>query len=326
MKNSFTTEMVIQHKYCLLSKLAKNIGSLCIPNYLPILFICLTINLSPVSSYGEIVDVVSSPIIYSQNLEPLKTMIPAITARDIVFIDIEDCVVMPTAKMFSSASGERYFLRSLRNNIKHYKPLAKPLAVFYKSARFRLVDESWPKIVSALLQKTSYVFFLSQNNPGALHDIAAMEQLEHLLLTRLGVPTTTLKLGGEDYLKLIYAAYDYYLGVYYKGVILVGHIPVSLALKEIMYIQDFIPQRIVYISPLRNNLELMQTSAEAKKIPFYGIQYYGINAFSDVKSDDFMKLQKHFLMEKLKWLEDEQIEAVIEEKRNILREQNDISH
>lgn len=258
------------------------------------------------------------PITTSHTLTPIEAATEFLTPKSLVLIDIDDCIMTPSSVFFHANSNERRLIKQLEKQKSSFSPFTVSLESFYLNAKYQLVHPKWPDIVNRYKELTPYVFLLSSKTPGSFVSIEKMELLVYNHLRKLKIEPNNLTINGQQYLKMNYTGVDDYSSIYYQGIILHGDISPNLVAGDLMYLTNLLPDKILYISPQQKSLKEVQMLAKKRKISFQGIKYNGAYNREGVPNAKLIALQKRILLEKQRWLEDEQLIALIQ-KQNTKR-------
>lgn len=253
-------------------------------------------------------------IITTNTLEKAENATEFLTPKSIVLIDVEDCIITPSSNFFHANSNERRLINQMEKQQSSFSPYAISLESFYLNATYRLVDQKWPKIINKYKEQTPYVFLLSSKVPGDFLSIKKMEQLVYNHLLQLNIIPNNLTINGQQYLQMNYTGVNDYNSIYYQGLILHGQISPNLVLGDLMYLNNLLPNKILYISTNKKPLKEVQILADKRKIDFQGIQYHGVYNQDGIPNPKLISLQKRILLEKQRWLEDQQLVELIKKQ------------
>jgi hypothetical protein len=98
---------------------------------------------------------------------------------------------------------------------------------------------------------------------------------------------------------------------YYKGLFITGKNSKSKTLLN--YIRYLNTDTIVLIDDRKEHLDDVKQFCEAKSIKFIGIQFLGLQKIEDSPNPLVAIIQKKYLIEYKKWLEDEEAQQIINE-------------
>ena len=263
------------------------------------------------------IDILFTPIadiITTDKISTAYQTLPLITPKTVILIDIDEAITTPASNFFRITNAERRLVSNMQRRMFTYEPFREAIESFYRNAKYRLVNPHWPNLINKFKQATPYIFLLSNKFPGSFGTIKNMELLEYWRLKQLGIEPTNLKLNQQDYVKMHYTGVNDYSAVYYKGIILRGNTSPNLIMRDIMYSKDFIPEKILYISSNIRSLKEVKHLAKGRLIPFQGIKYNEVFTLKGKSDPRFITLQKRILLEKKRWLDDDQLLELLKQQ------------
>lgn len=267
-------------------------------NRIFIIFFLLTI---PVAN----AQIIPTYTINSTTIQKIDTLFDKDT---IVFIELDEVLVMPKSKMFYyNDNPNRLFIQNLINLSNQDDRYLNTLIKWYQTRQLRLVEDGWLDFINDLEKRDVAVYGLCSM---PIH-LPNVEQTRFLELQKLGVKFTD-KIQDKDVLEL--ARQNAWSSVFYHGIVYTGPFSKSQTLLDLIKITNISPKKIVVFGKIRSELEMLEYSPlKTFRIDIYSILYMGARQFIDKPNPQVVQLQQRTLLEKGKWLEDDEAEEMLKQ-------------
>ena len=263
---------------------------------LPILFLIFTINNS---AQGEI------NTTDSINSHTIKNLNELIDENTVVFIEMDDVLVMPKSKMFYYGDNPyRLFINDLVTLSKQNPGYLNQIISWYQARKIMLIEDEWPGFINNLKQRKIPVYGLCAM-PIQLQNI---EQKRFMELKELGIIFTD-KVNGKEEIEI--EKNEGWSSVFYHGIIFTGPFSKSRTLLDFIKVTNISPKKLVVFDKAKYELQLIEKEFQGFRISFYGIMYEGAKKFTDKADPKVIRLQQKTLLEQRKWLEDSEAEKLI---------------
>jgi hypothetical protein len=263
------------------------------------LFIILLVLAFCSSAKGEIITTYSIDSITIKDIDKL------IDKDTIVFVELDEVLVMPKSKMFSYGENPyRLFISNLVTLAKGDSRYLSLIAIWYQMRKLMLVEEQWKNFINKLKKRGIPVYGFC-TMPLHLQNI---EQKRFLELKELGIIFTE-KINDKDVMEIDKT--EEWSSNFYHGIIFTGAFTKSKTLLNFIKITNISPKKIMVFDKIRYELESIERAFTRFRINFYGILYWGARQVTDTQDSNVIRLQQKTLIEKGKWLEDNEAEVLI---------------
>lgn len=228
-----------------------------------------------------------------------------IPENSIIFVDIDDTIITPVSKTFRRAPYNQLIddIKKAKSQYKNYEEIVSNWRLQRKAM---LIDSNWPDVLLELKTKHK-VYGLTKMDTGKFGNINSMEEWRYNELQSLNIRFSedhTVPQGSIN------------SASFYKGLFITGNNSKSQTISH--YLQYFNTDTFVMIDDREEHLEDIKQFCDKNSIKFIGILFNGLEKFQDIPKHDVVLLQKKYLIENAKWLEDEEAEKMIEQNLPIL--------
>ena len=242
---------------------------------------------------------------YSINSTTIQKIDKLIDKDTIVFVELDDVLVMPQSKMFYYGDNpHRLFINTLIALAMENSIYLNRIATWYQMRKVRLVEDCWQNFINNLKKRNIPVYGLC-NMPIQLQNI---EQKRFLELKELGVEFTD-KINNTNIMEI--AKKEDWSSQFYYGIIFTGPFNKAQTLIDFIKVTNISPKKIVVFNKNKNDLEMIQRLFYRFRIDFYSILYLGAKQFTQMPDSNVVKLQQKMLFEDNKWLEDDEAESLL---------------
>lgn len=242
---------------------------------------------------------------YSINSSTIQKIDKWIDKDTIVFVELDEVLVMPRSKMFYyNDNPYRLFISNLislsNENSKYFAPLIK----WYQSRKIRLVEDGWQNFIEDLKKKNIPVYgFCSM--PIHLENIEAYRLKE---IEELGIKFTA-QVNGKDLVEI--NKQGGWKSVFFHGIIFTGPFSKSQTMLDFIKVTNISPKKILVFDKIKNDSQIMDKTLRRFRMEYYNILYLGAREFKDKPDPNVVVMQQRTLLEQGKWLEDEEAESIL---------------
>lgn len=188
---------------------------------------------------------------YSLNSTTIQKIDKLIDKDTIVFVELDDVLVMPQSKMFYYGDNPyRLFINTLIASAMENSIYLNRIATWYQMRKIRLVEDGWKDFINNLKKRNIPVYGLC-NMPIQLQNI---EQKRFLELKELGVEFTD-KINNTNIMEI--AKKEDWSSQFYYGIIFTGPFNKAETLIDFMKITNISPKKIVVFNKNKNDLEMI---------------------------------------------------------------------
>lgn len=216
----------------------------------------------------------------------------------IILLDVDDTLITPKASLFRIAPGELSAVDLIKQNPQTY-PNFKDIVSKWRAARkTMLVDSQWPAIIKEM-KKTHPVYALTKMDIGQFGVIESMEKWRHDELKSFGFEFSPLNISENK----IASCYD--------GIIMTGSYSKQETLKQYIHLLNS-PTHIIFVDDKLQYLEEVASFCDEHNIEYIGVHFCGVEKFKPHINPEIAIFQKKLLLNNEKWLEDEEVEKLID--------------
>lgn len=220
----------------------------------------------------------------------------------IVFIDIDDTIITPVAKIFRRAPYNK-LIDDIKQHKEQYPNYEEIISNWRLQRKIMLIDNDWPQLLSQLKQHTA-VYGLTKMDIGKIGNIPSMEEWRNLELTALDITFSNNPAIPEG--KANNGA------SFSNGLFMTGSNSKSQTIAQ--YWPYLKADGIVMIDDRLEHLQDIAQFCAQNSIDFTGILFNGLEALPEIPDPAVAHLQKHHLIEHAQWLEDAEAEALLKAK------------
>lgn len=244
---------------------------------------------------GEIITTYSIDSITIKNIDNL------IDKDTLVFIELDDVISIPKSKMFHYGNNPyRLFIPNLLTLSKDNSQYLNLIARWYQMRKLMLVEDGWKNFINDLKKRKIPVYGLA-TMPIHLQNI---EQKRFLELKELGIIFTD-KINDKNIMEI--DKQDGWSSSFYHGIIFMGPFSKAKTLLNFIKISNISPKKIIVFDKVKYELETIERAFNSFRIDFYSILYWGANQVISIQDPEVIQLQQKALLEKGKWLEDNEV-------------------
>ncbi len=242
---------------------------------------------------------------YSIDSITIKNLDNLIDENTVVFVELDDVLVMPKSKMFYYGDNPyRLFIYELFSLSKTNPQYLNLIVKWYQMRKLMLVEEGWQNFIETLKKRKIPVYGLC-TMPIQIQNIEPKRFLE---LKELGI-TFTEKVNDKDIIEI--DKKEDQASLFYRGIIFTGPSAKANSLLNFIKVTNISPKKIVVFDNSKSELQTIESNFYRFRINFYSILYLGPRKFVDTPDPNVVRLQQKILFEQEKWLEDEEAEALL---------------
>jgi hypothetical protein len=219
--------------------------------------------------------------------------------------------------MFRTKSEDKNFIGNLyvadrRND--------ETISTYFKNRKVTLVSDKWPQIIAQLVARNVKVYAITQMNTDKIGAITNVGHWRYNELKSFGIiltqeynnkTKTTLNITPAD------STTPQFLNtppIFYHGIIITGNI----AKGEI--VADFLKtnkvDEVIYIDDQPQHVHNVAYACKRMQVPFTGFNFIAHDLMPGTPNHDIIALQKHYLLDKNIWLEDDEAEDILKHHHN----------
>jgi hypothetical protein len=228
------------------------------------------------------------------------------TPKDsIIFVDIDDTIITPVSKTFRKAPYNK-LIDDIKKDQSKYKNYEEIVSNWRLQRKAMLIDSDWLNTLLEL-KKQYRVYGLTKMDTGKFGNINSMEEWRYNELQSLGITFFDDNTIPQGFINN---------AAFYKGLFITGSNSKSQTLLH--YLKYLNTDTFVMIDDRAEHLEDIKQFCDKSSIKFIGILFDGLEKFKDIPKHDVALLQKSYLIEHAKWLEDEEAEKIIKQNASTL--------
>ncbi len=227
----------------------------------------------------------------------------------IVFVNLDDTLMMPKSLMFSYNSNPyRMFMDnmiSLGERMHSYNII---VSKWYQQRQVKLVEDGWVDFVKKLQGKGAVVYgFCSM----PIH-LVNIEEKRYLEAKDLDIIFTS-KINGKEVLEI--EKQERWYSFFHKGIIFTGPYSKSHTLMEFLRVTNVIPKKLVFIDHIEHEVKRVEQFLRVFDMEYYNILYLGVKEVPGKPDVNVIKLQQQELIQNGVWMEDDAARALLSTRR-----------
>lgn len=252
-------------------------------------------------------------IIEIKNLLELKKALWKSDADALVIFDLDDVLVLAQDALFHPFNRQAKLKKECFDKMHQHLPLNQGrssgffqlLSSVFLNGKRGLVHPAMPKLIAELHKKGIKTLGLTNTEVGRFGKIEKMEDWKLSELKRWGINLGEYFSNRTENIVLDTA--KTITPIFKDGVIFTDNSSKSETLMTFFDRVGFLPQTIIFIDDLMENLEGVQEACEKKSIPFIGIHFLIAHLQSCTLNLQIASKQiEHLISEKI-WINDDQI-------------------
>lgn len=242
---------------------------------------------------------------YSVNSPTIKKLEEWVDKDTLVFVEIDDTLMIPKSIMFSFDSNPyRLFIDNMISLGKRMPIYNVSVAKWYQQRQVKLVEEAWVDFINGLKTKGVTVYGLCSM---PLH-LLNIEEKRYIEAKNLGITFSEVVNKQED---MVIEKKEAWVSRFYKGIIFTGPYSKSRTLLEFFRSTNNVPSKMLVISSIKHEVKAIDTSLRVFNMDYRTILYLGAREIRGKPNEDLVKLQQQELIQNGKWLEDEEAQQLL---------------
>lgn len=246
---------------------------------------------------------------YSVNSSTVKKIEEWVDKDTIIFIEIDDVLVMPKSKMFSYDSNPyRMFLNNLVTLGDRSPVYNKAIANWYGQRKVRLVEDGWIDFIQRVRDKGAKVYGLC-SMPIELLNINEKRLKE---LQDLGIVFDS-KINGKE--QLIINNERSWPSMFDKGIVYTNAFAKSEAILDLFKVTNLSPKKLLSFGHIKYKVKAFDKVLRRFNMYFKSVLYLGSREVTGRPDAEIVRFQQRELIEKGKWYEDEEAGKLVDFRR-----------
>lgn len=227
----------------------------------------------------------------------------------IVFIELDDTLMMPKSLMFSfDRNPYRMFIDNLVSVGEKSPMFYQAVAVWYGQRKVKLVEDGWPDLIKQMQAKGAKVYGICKM-PINLTNIENKRLQE---LKELGVTFTTSINELED---IMVQKEQPWFSRFYKGVLFTGPYSKMHAIMELFRVTNNIPKKLLVFLNMNYEVKEVDTALRVFNMEYYIVEYLASRQILGRPNKEVVKFQQEQLIEAGMWLEDDAAENLLKQSK-----------
>jgi hypothetical protein len=217
----------------------------------------------------------------------------------VIFIEIDDTIMMPKANMFSFDSNpNRNFISNMAELGDRMPTYNEIIARWYQQREIKLVEDEWVGFINRLKAKGASVYGMCTMPIHLLN----IEQRRWLEANNLGIIFTKLMNNKEEF---EIERQGQWSSSFYNGIIFTGPYSQSHTLMELYKIMHIFPSKTLVIGSSKNEVQRIERKLRIYNMKYYNVHYLGARNVKGRPNPEIVKIQQRELINSGRWLEDE---------------------
>ncbi|MDG1436759.1 MAG: DUF2608 domain-containing protein [Rickettsiaceae bacterium] len=236
---------------------------------------------------------------YSVQATTMQEMSAWVDKDTIVFIDIDDVLMIPKSLMFSKNSNPYgSFVKNMvarGKKINHYNV---SVAKWYQQRQVKLVEKEWPDYIKELQAKGALVYGVCKM-PLQLVNI---EEKRYFEATELGLLFNN-KINNQGIFKI--KKENEWFSSFNKGIIFTGPYSRSNTIFDFLKLIKKLPKKALFISSIEDDLKRLNKKLRVFDMDYFNVQYLGARNLPGSPDPEIVKFQQKVLLNNGIWMEDD---------------------
>ena len=246
---------------------------------------------------------------YSVNSPTIKKIEEWTDKDTLVFIEIDDTLMMPKSLMFSFDSNPyRVFIDDMISLGRRMPAYNSAVATWYQQRQVKLVEEGWVDFINRLKGRGVKVYGLCSM---PLH-LLNIEEKRYIEAKDLGITFSNSINNQED---IVIEKKEAWFSRFYKGIIFTGPYSKSHTLLEFLRVTNNVPSKMLIISSIKHEVKAIDSALRIFNMDYYSVHYLGSREVRGKPDSDLVDLQQKELIQNVRWLEDDAAKLLLESAR-----------
>jgi hypothetical protein len=244
-----------------------------------------------------------------KSINEITFLLEQATTETLFLLDVDDTLITPLSSSFRpQKDGSLNLIDQLKNRKEKIKDFHLILGQWRLQRKVMLVENTWPKTLRFLLEKDIPVFGLTKMDTGSFGPIPSVEEWRLKELNQLGLFFTSA-VNGTSSIRLNTSQEKY--SAFKEGILFTGPFSKGETLSEFLKHTKLQPKEIVFIDDRLDYIKDVQQTATDLGYDFKGIHYRATETLPGESNPNIIKIQQHYLLNHQKWLEDDQVQKLI---------------
>lgn len=246
---------------------------------------------------------------YSVNSPTINKIEEWVDKDTLVFIEIDDTLMMPKSLMFSFDSNpHRVFIENLISLGRRMPAYNSAVAAWFQQRQVKLVEEGWVDFINRLKGRGVVVYGLCSM---PLH-LLNIEEKRYIEAKALGITFSNSVNNQQD---MVIEKKEAWFSRFYKGIIFTGPYSKSHTLLEFLRVTNNVPAKMLIISNVKHEIKAIDSALRIFNMDYRSVHYLGSREVRGRPDHDLVNLQQKELIQNGKWLEDDAAKLLLESER-----------
>lgn len=248
----------------------------------------------------------SQNIITINSAKEVQRIINQLNKKITIFCDIDDTLIVPVSKSFRSIHHmDKHLIDEFKEEYRNHKDYELVLGNWRLQRKAMLVDKEWPNVINHL--KSRYVMYgITKMNGGKCGNIQSVEEWRFDDLAKLGITFSQNPSLEEKVAPNVWNCKP----SFYKGIFYTGEVSKSKVL-ELYFSTNQDLKYVVLIDDRIDHLRDIGLFCLQHSIKFLGIHFRGIDQVKEYLDPEITSFQKDFLIKNARWIEDDEVIAML---------------
>lgn len=248
---------------------------------------------------------------YSVNSPTIKKIEEWVDKDTLVFIEIDDTLMMPQSLMFSFDSNPyRVFIDNMISLGKRMPSYNSAVATWYQQRKVKVVEDGWIDFINRLKARGVAVYGLCSM---PLH-LVNIEEKRYIETKDLGITFSNSINNQQD---MVIEKKEAWFSRFYKGIIFTGPYSKSHTLLEFLRVTNNVPSKMLIISSIKHEVKAIDSALRIFNMDYRSVHYLGSREVRGRPDSDLVDLQQRELIQNGKWLEDDAAKLLLEAERQV---------
>jgi hypothetical protein len=245
-----------------------------------------------------------------RSIQEISSLIKKASPSSLLLLDVDDTLITPVSSSFRpQKDGSLNLIDQLKNRKEKIKDFHLILGHWRLQRKVMLVESIWPQTLRFLLEKDVPVIGLTKMDTGSFGPIQSMEEWRLKELSQLEL-FFTRAINGISSMRLNISQEKY--SAFKEGILFTGPFSKGETLSDFLKHTNFQPKEIFFIDDRRDYIKDVQQTVEGLGYDFKGIHYRATENLPGQTNPNIVKIQQHYLLNHQKWLEDDQVQTLID--------------
>lgn len=248
----------------------------------------------------------SSKLLEAHTAFEVKEAIKHLPQDTIILVDIDDTIITPKSTTFR-ARPYNQIIDDIKKNKDQYHNYTEIVSNWRLQRKVMLLNEQWPEILESL-KSMFQVYGLTKMDTGSFGNIPLIEEWRYQELKSLRIVFSN----NISFSKYNINSKEKNRPVFYQGIFITGNASKADTIE--VYKEGLKTSNIVMIDDRADHLKDIETFCRKESINFTGILFKGLEVLADKPNPAIHDLQKEYLINHAKWLEDEEALKMLQSK------------